>query len=132
MRSASSVIAATPSRLLHWARRREQAGDLIGSGVCVREALMRQLRQMARDAHCLPKSLEVRNSPARLASILHKAGVLDDSDYPYVQQAIAVGNAAAHLMPVDRAALRDAICLLHFMINEPSLLPSAWAVGGEA
>src|SRR4029078_1023541 len=88
-----SVISATPGVLLHWTRSREQAGDLLGAGVCLREAIYRQLLILAREHHCLPKRRGDRERAAILASSLHAAGAIDDTDHQWLREAIEVGNA---------------------------------------
>ena len=112
------VIEAPPSALLHWARRREQAGDLIGSGVCLRAAIHRQLLVMGRVHDCLPSSRKDRQRAAAVVAALYSARVITKGDHKWIQDAIEAGNAAAHLNPVDRSALRGGLLVLGMMIDE--------------
>jgi hypothetical protein len=118
MVASSPIIEASPATLLHWARRREEAGDLIGSGVCLRAGIYRQLLAMAAVRRCLLRSPGTQKSPRRLAEILLKAGVITDGDYQWVCEAIDAGNCAAHVRTVDRAKLKGGLVVLGMMIDE--------------
>jgi hypothetical protein len=73
---------------------------------------------MAVAYRCLPKRFDRRSNATRLAAALHAAGVISNFENNWTCEAIAAGNAAAHVGAIDRYKLRGGLALCGSLIEE--------------
>jgi hypothetical protein len=88
-------------------------GDLIGAGVRLRAAVYRQLTAMCEWYNCMPKKPKLLG----MVAALRKAKQLDELGVTWLNEMIHLGNTAAHMGHLDRAAVRGAISGMFFILD---------------
>ena len=98
------------------------AGDYIGAGVRLREAVKRFVVSACEWYGVeLPKGKHP--SPGEMARALRKAKQLDKWGLEILLESIEVGNQAAHCGKVDRATLQGGIALMFAMMDGEPYTP---------
>ena len=101
-----------------------ERGDILGSGIRLREAVTRFVKAACGWYNCPVPPKVKRPKPVDFIRALRKAKHLDKWGADCLLEMVAAGNAAAHCGRVDRQAIKGGIGILFsFMDSEPGFCP---------
>jgi hypothetical protein len=114
MGSVNQAVLSSPRAMLHWARRRSEAKDVIGSGVCLRKSLAVQLRRMCDHHGCLPAD---RPTLLAMTQSLRDNGIVGSCDARFVRRMIRLGAVASRGGAVKPSELWGLIDVLESLLD---------------